>query len=91
MRFFAVPQAAEQAGFRACKRCRPQDKTVADPRLDAVRRACRVIETAGSAVMAASRRWPGLAVKPVSVLITCNACSRRWSASRRANTGKPCR
>lgn len=49
VRFFAVPQAAEQAGFRACKRCRPQNKTVADPRLDAVRRACRVIETAGAA------------------------------------------
>jgi len=49
VRFFAVPQAAEQAGFRACKRCRPQNKTAADPRLDAVRRACRVIETAGTA------------------------------------------
>ena len=40
VRFFAVLQAAEQAGFRACKRCRPQDKTAADPRLDAVRRTC---------------------------------------------------
>ena len=46
VRFFAVPEAAEQAGFRACKRCRPKEATAADPRLEAVRRACRVIERA---------------------------------------------
>ncbi len=44
VRFFAVPEAAEQAGFRACKRCRPRETAAADPRLNAVRRACREIE-----------------------------------------------
>ena len=48
VRFFAVPEAAEQAGFRACKRCRPRQAKAADARLDAVRRACRAIEAAGA-------------------------------------------
>ena len=30
--FFALPAAAEQHGYRACKRCRPQDAAVRDPR-----------------------------------------------------------
>lgn len=41
--FFAVPVAAERAGFRACRRCRPQ-AIVADPRQQLVERATRVIE-----------------------------------------------
>lgn len=45
VRFFAVPEAAERAGFRACKRCRPREAPAAEPRLEAVRRACRAIET----------------------------------------------
>lgn len=32
VRFFALPAAAEQHGFRACKRCRPQLVDVTDPR-----------------------------------------------------------
>ena len=49
VRFFAVPEAAEQAGFRACRRCRPRQAKPADARLDAVSRACRAIEAAGTA------------------------------------------
>jgi AraC family transcriptional regulator, regulatory protein of adaptative response / methylated-DNA-[protein]-cysteine methyltransferase len=41
--FFSLPQAAEQAGFRACKRCRPQEQTTY-PQVELVRRACRLIE-----------------------------------------------
>ncbi len=44
VRFYAVPEAAEWAGYRACRRCRPGDAEARDPRLDAVRRACRYIE-----------------------------------------------
>ncbi|WP_232314835.1 bifunctional DNA-binding transcriptional regulator/O6-methylguanine-DNA methyltransferase Ada [Oceanibaculum pacificum] len=44
VRFYAVPEAAEQAGYRPCKRCRPEAAVPADPRLAAVRRACRRIE-----------------------------------------------
>ncbi len=44
VRFFTIPETAERAGFRACKRCRPKDAPAPDRRLAAVRRACRVIE-----------------------------------------------
>src|SRR5688572_26423753 len=41
--FFSLPQAAEQSGFRPCKRCRPQEGP-ADPQVELVKRACRLIE-----------------------------------------------
>lgn len=44
--FHELPEAAEQAGFRACKRCRPEQAALADSRIAAVRRACREIERA---------------------------------------------
>lgn len=42
--FFALPDLARQAGFRACKRCQPDATTVADPQLALVRDVCRHIE-----------------------------------------------
>src|SRR5437773_5157887 len=42
--FFKVPEAAEQAGFRACRRCKPQQARAGDPRVDLVRRICHAIE-----------------------------------------------
>src|SRR5687768_14527202 len=44
IRFFTVPEAAERAGFRACKRCRPEAVPAPDPQVAAVRRACAAIE-----------------------------------------------
>src|SRR2546421_8699780 len=41
--FFAVPETAEHAGFRACLRCRPQN-AVCHPQVEMVRRVCRYIE-----------------------------------------------
>lgn len=46
--FFKTPAAAKAAGFRACKRCRP-DSSVKDPGYAAVERACRHIENAETA------------------------------------------
>jgi AraC family transcriptional regulator of adaptative response/methylated-DNA-[protein]-cysteine methyltransferase len=43
--FFALPEAAERAGYRACKRCNPRDVDTADPQAELVRRICRSIET----------------------------------------------
>src|SRR5262252_1019043 len=40
VQFFEVPEAAEQAGFRSCRRCRPREIGAADPRAAMVRRAC---------------------------------------------------
>jgi AraC family transcriptional regulator, regulatory protein of adaptative response / methylated-DNA-[protein]-cysteine methyltransferase len=43
--FFPQPEAAEQAGYRACRRCRPQEATVYQLQLEMVQRACHHIET----------------------------------------------
>jgi AraC family transcriptional regulator, regulatory protein of adaptative response / methylated-DNA-[protein]-cysteine methyltransferase len=42
--FFPIPEAAEQAGFRSCRRCHPRVPSSADPQVGMVRRACRYIE-----------------------------------------------
>jgi AraC family transcriptional regulator of adaptative response/methylated-DNA-[protein]-cysteine methyltransferase len=42
--FFSLPELAEQAGYRPCKRCRPQEAAAPDPRADSMRRVCRYIE-----------------------------------------------
>jgi len=42
--FFALPQAAEQQGFRACRRCRPASAVLRDARTKAVARVCREID-----------------------------------------------
>ena len=38
--FFGSAQAVQQAGFRACKRCRPDAIPAADPWVEKIRRAC---------------------------------------------------
>jgi AraC family transcriptional regulator of adaptative response/methylated-DNA-[protein]-cysteine methyltransferase len=44
VKFFDLPAAAEQAGFRACLRCQPQLAQVLDPQMDLVQRACRFLD-----------------------------------------------
>ena len=44
--FFARPAAAEQAGFRACRRCRPAGNATSEARDDLVQRACQIIDAA---------------------------------------------
>ena len=38
--FFDAPAGAIQAGYRACKRCKPDIRAGADPWIDKIRRAC---------------------------------------------------
>jgi len=40
VRFFDAPDAARAAGFRACKRCKPDAALPADPWIERIRRAC---------------------------------------------------
>ena len=42
--FYDIPETAERAGFRACRRCKPREVRGPDPRVDLVRRACRAID-----------------------------------------------
>ena len=43
--FYTTAVEAEQAGFRPCKRCRPQQTTAADQRSALVAELCRLIES----------------------------------------------
>ena len=47
--FFETGAAAEKAGYRACKRCRPDKLGAPDPQMVAVKRACERIESAEEA------------------------------------------
>lgn len=44
--FHANSAAAEKAGFRPCKRCRPNEAPLAERQAEAVAKACRVIDQA---------------------------------------------
>ena len=47
--FFRIPEAAERAGFRSCRRCHPRRTAMTDPQVEMVRRACAYIETRAGA------------------------------------------
>lgn len=39
-----LPELAKRAGYRACKRCHPDEAKVVDPQLEKIRAVCRYIE-----------------------------------------------
>lgn len=47
--FYATPDDAERAGFRACKRCHPRSEPLAEHQRRKVMAACRAIATADAA------------------------------------------
>ena len=47
--FYSSAEAAERAGYRACKRCRPDKLGAPDPKVEAVKRACERIAAAEEA------------------------------------------
>ncbi len=42
--FFTRPEAAEKAGFRACRRCSPGEPSLLDNQVERVQQTCRYIE-----------------------------------------------
>jgi AraC family transcriptional regulator of adaptative response/methylated-DNA-[protein]-cysteine methyltransferase len=46
VRFHETAEAAEQAGFRPCKRCKPAEPSLVHQHAEKVSKACRLIETA---------------------------------------------
>ena len=50
VRFFLLPEAAEQSGYRPCLRCKPNQTEIFDPHAKMVRQACRLIEEQDSEV-----------------------------------------
>ena len=49
VRFFSTRQAAEQADFRACKRCKPDQPTLGERHTALIAELCRYIESADGA------------------------------------------
>ncbi len=45
VKFFELPEAAEQAGFRACLRCQPRRARIMDPQVELVQRVCRLLNS----------------------------------------------
>jgi AraC family transcriptional regulator of adaptative response/methylated-DNA-[protein]-cysteine methyltransferase len=48
VKFFDLPEAAEQAGFRACLRCQPKRARILDPQIELVQRVCRLLDDSES-------------------------------------------
>jgi AraC family transcriptional regulator of adaptative response/methylated-DNA-[protein]-cysteine methyltransferase len=46
VQFFPLPEAAERAGYRPCRRCHPERQPASDPASERVRQACRLIDKA---------------------------------------------
>lgn len=46
VRFYATQEAAEKAGFRPCKRCRPNALSTSEQQTAAVEKVCRILEDA---------------------------------------------
>ena len=44
--FFVKAEAAEEAGFRACLRCKPNNNNAVDPQLALVQRVCHLLDAA---------------------------------------------
>jgi len=62
--FFSVPEAAERAGFRACRRCNPKDGKARDRALEAVRAACRYLEAHGEGVVSLGELGRAVGLSP---------------------------
>ena len=76
VRFYDTAEAAERAGFRPCKRCKPGEPSLAEQHAAKVRAACRLIETA-ELRPTLDELAEAVGLKPA---ITSIASSRRCSA-----------
>src|SRR6185437_9199258 len=62
VRFFSTRDAAESAGFRPCKRCKPQLDDRADPHAAAIAAACRRLESDDAPDLATLARQAGFSL-----------------------------
>src|SRR5579871_1281028 len=62
--FFAIPDAAEEAGFRACRRCRPKASRHSSPQIQMTARACQFIEQRSEEPFTLADLAKGLEVSP---------------------------
>ena len=94
VRFYPTAAAAQRAGFRACKRCRPDASTGSpewNTRGDVVARAMRRSPTVRSIGSVAPGWRPGSATPPASSSVSCRPSRRRpaCAGSRATCTDRP--
>jgi AraC family transcriptional regulator of adaptative response/methylated-DNA-[protein]-cysteine methyltransferase len=95
--FFAAAAAAEAAGFRACRRCRPREAGRGDAAVALTRRACALLheETEGKPTLAALARRLGVEPqrlqrafrRTLGVTPREYVEARRWGALKRGLRG----
>lgn len=87
VRFFAQPAAAEAAGFRACKRCRPRQTDPPDSPAALVQRVCRYIDEHLDAALTLERLGAAVGVSPHHLQRTFKAAlgitPRQYADARR--------
>lgn len=82
--FFRLPEAAEQKGFRACRRCQPREVRLRDPKIETVARVCREIDAhilADSAFDSASEARLTLAALSAPVGMSPHQLERAFRAA----------
>jgi AraC family transcriptional regulator of adaptative response/methylated-DNA-[protein]-cysteine methyltransferase len=62
--FFPSREDAEVAGFRACRRCQPQDVSARAPQTEMVIRACRLIEESNDESISLAKLGAEIGVSP---------------------------
>ena len=62
--FFSSCDAAEQSGFRACRRCRPRQSQKSDPHVETILRACRAIEATADGPVSLAVLGEKLSISP---------------------------
>lgn len=92
--FFASPDDAEAAGFRACRRCLPRDTQTLDPRVDMVLRACRLIEASENYAISLDELGAELGISPHHLQRTFKSVTgvspRQYAAAHRFKEFKSC-
>lgn len=85
--FYASPGAAESAGFRPCKRCRPDQRSLAAEHTEIVTRLCRYIEAAEHsptlAELAAQSGWSTYHLQRTFKAV-CGLTPKAYAAAQRA-------
>jgi AraC family transcriptional regulator of adaptative response/methylated-DNA-[protein]-cysteine methyltransferase len=89
--FFRAREAAEQAGFRACKRCKPE-AAASDPGAQMVEKVCRYIDTHPDEAITLEALGRALGISPFHLQRTFKARTgitpRAYADSRRLNSLK---
>lgn len=90
--FFRAREAAERAGFRPCKRCKPDATSQRDPNAQIVENVCRYIDTHPDDAVTLEALGRALGISPFHLQRTFKAFTgitpRAYADSRRLNSLK---